>query len=176
MPTGNVPTPSAANDTLLSDVSARLDQYSDWHDGPLAVAVSGGSDSTALLLLAARWAKSRGREIIAVSVDHMLREESAAEIQSVKDLCAGLGVAHKSVLWRRPPAALKVTQADARAARYGLLAAMSKSAGAQYVLTGHTLDDDLETFLIRIRLVWACRHVGSRAASSLANRPRHLDL
>lgn len=151
MPTGNEPTPSAANDTLLSDVSSRLDQYSDWHDGPLAVAVSGGSDSTALLLLATRWAESRGREIIALSVDHMLREESAAEIQSIKDLCARLSVEHKSNLWRRPPAALKVTQADARAARYGLLAAMSKSAGAQFVLTGHTLDDDLETFLIRAR-------------------------
>ena len=66
----------------------------------LLVAVSGGPDSTALLLMVAEWAARRGTtRIAAATVDHGLRPESAAEAQSVADLCERLGVPHTILFW-----------------------------------------------------------------------------
>ena len=63
------------------------------------LAVSGGPDSTALLVLAARWAKRRksAPKLIAVTVDHGLRKEAAAEAAAVKRLARNLGVPHRTL-------------------------------------------------------------------------------
>ena len=67
----------------------------------LVLAVSGGSDSTALLVIAARWAKAvkkelkRAPKLIAVTIDHGLRPESAREAVAVKRLARRLGVPHR---------------------------------------------------------------------------------
>jgi tRNA(Ile)-lysidine synthase len=125
--------------------------------GPLAqvsslvLAVSGGPDSTALMLLAARWrsALAKGPKLLAVTVDHGLRRESAGEARAVKRLARTLGVPHRTVRWdgRKPSTGL---QQAARAARYRLLADAAKKAKAGCILTAHTLDDQAETVLIRM--------------------------
>ena len=117
----------------------------------LLLAVSGGPDSTALLLLAARWRKTlrRGPKLVAVTVDHGLRVEARREAAAVKRLARSLGVAHRTLRWtgRKPSTGL---QQAARLARYRLLADAARDAGAQHVLTAHTLDDQAETVLIRL--------------------------
>ena len=62
--------------------------------GPLGVAVSGGGDSLALLMMAAGWARQTGRELIAFTVDHKLRPEAAEEAARVAEICAGQGDSH----------------------------------------------------------------------------------
>ena len=117
----------------------------------LVIAVSGGPDSTALLVLAARWraALKHGPQILAVTIDHGLRPESAREARAVKRLAGRLGVRHRALRWtgRKPTTGL---QEAAREMRYSLLAAAARSAGARHILTGHTLDDQAETVLIRM--------------------------
>jgi tRNA(Ile)-lysidine synthase len=117
----------------------------------LVLAVSGGPDSTALMLLAARWTKARKRtpKLLAVTVDHGLRAQAAGEAAAVKRLARRLGIAHRTVSWtgRKPKSGL---QAAARAARYRLLAQAAQQAGYGHVLTAHTLDDQAETMLFRL--------------------------
>lgn len=116
-------------------------------DGRTVIALSGGSDSTALLMLACDVFSARGEggRLLAVTVDHGLRPESAAEAQRAGELCASLGIAHTVRRWEgaKPASGL---QAAARAARYRLLA---EEAAGGTVLTGHTLDDQLETVAMR---------------------------
>ena len=117
----------------------------------LVLAVSGGPDSTALMVLAARWraALRRGPELLAVTVDHGLRPESAREARAVKRLAGSLGMRHRILRWTgdKPAAGL---QEAAREVRYRLLAAAARGAGATHVLTGHTRDDQAETVLMRM--------------------------
>ena len=117
----------------------------------LVLAVSGGPDSTALLLLAARWAKrlKRAPKLLAVTIDHGLRPEAAREAASVKRLARSLGVAHRTLRWRggKPRAGV---QEAARRARYELLAQAAASAGLAHIVTAHTLDDQAETVLFRL--------------------------
>jgi tRNA(Ile)-lysidine synthase len=117
----------------------------------LILAVSGGADSTALLVLAARWAKrlKRAPKLVAVTIDHGLRIEAAREAAAVKRLARRLGVAHRTVHWRgrKPRTGL---QEAARSARYRLLGQAASSAGYEHILTAHTLDDQAETVLFRL--------------------------
>ena len=117
----------------------------------LILAVSGGPDSTALLLLAARWrrAQKRGPALLAVTVDHGLRPEARAEAEAVKRIAKQCGVAHRTMRWTggKPKTGL---QQAARTARYRLLAEAAKKIGADHVLTAHTRDDQAETVLIRM--------------------------
>ncbi len=117
----------------------------------LVLAVSGGPDSTALLVLAARWAKrlKRAPKLIAVTIDHGLRAEAAREAAAVKRLARRLRVTHRTLRWRgkKPKTGL---QEAARAARYRLLAQAAATAGFAHVLTAHTLDDQAETVLFRL--------------------------
>jgi tRNA(Ile)-lysidine synthase len=112
----------------------------------LAIAVSGGPDSLALLTLAA--AAFPGR-ITALTVDHGLRAAAAAEAAGVAAQCAARGLPH--VILRRdgPPIRANV-QAEARAARYALLADWCRGHGAGLLLTAHHADDQAETLLMRL--------------------------
>lgn len=117
----------------------------------LVIAASGGPDSTALLVLAAGWAKrlKKPPKLLAVTVDHGLRPQAAAEAASVKRLARRLGVPHRTVRWRgdKPKTGL---QEAARLARYRLLAETAARARYAHVLTAHTLDDQAETVLFRL--------------------------
>jgi len=121
------------------------------HAPALILAVSGGPDSTALLVLAARWRASlkKGPQLLAVTVDHRLRSQSAAEARAVKRLASRLGLRHRTLRWSGRKPATGLPEA-ARAMRYRLLAAAARAAGAAHVLTAHTLDDQAETVLIRM--------------------------
>jgi tRNA(Ile)-lysidine synthase len=117
----------------------------------LILAVSGGPDSTALMVLAARWVRrlERAPKLVAVTVDHGLRPEAAREAAAVKRLAKKLGIAHRTLAWRgrKPKSGL---QEAARVARYRLLAETAARAGYAHILTAHTLDDQAETILFRL--------------------------
>jgi tRNA(Ile)-lysidine synthase len=113
----------------------------------IAVAVSGGSDSMALLRLAGQWSRHLIK-ISVLTVDHGLRPEAAAEAMKVAEWCALLDLEHHTLRWEgtKPKTGL---QAKARAARYDLLSKWCKANDVAVLLTGHTLDDQAETVLMR---------------------------
>ena len=126
--------------------------FADFRSAPaLVLAVSGGPDSVALMWLLARWrrALSRGPRLVAVTIDHGLRAESAREAGNVKRLARTLQIEHRTMKWTgaKPKSGIP---AAARAARYRLLADAAKAAGATHVLTAHTSDDQAETVLMRL--------------------------
>jgi tRNA(Ile)-lysidine synthase len=133
----------------------------------LVLAVSGGPDSTALLLLMARWRRALnvGPKLLAVTVDHGLRPASAAEARTVKTLARRLGVPHRTVRWQGKKPTTGLQQA-ARDARYRLLAAAAKSAQASAVVTAHTLDDQAETVLLRMSRGSGLSGLGAMARES----------
>lgn len=117
-------------------------------DDPAArfgVAVSGGPDSMALMLLAACAFPGR---VAAVTVDHRLRAASADEAAMVADWCAGQGIAHAILT---PDAAVEGNvSAWARAMRYRRIEAWRASHGIDWIMTAHHADDQLETMLMRL--------------------------
>jgi len=116
----------------------------------LLIAVSGGPDSTALLLMAAEWAKRRGKtRIEAATVNHGLRPESADEAKAVARLCARLAVGHRTLHWKGVKPTTRL-QERAREARYRLLVDHAKAIGADAVVTAHHADDQAETVLFRL--------------------------
>ena len=120
----------------------------DRHD-KVIVAVSGGSDSLALLDLAAMALAGTGPELVAVTVDHKIRPEAAGEARAVGDICRDLGVSHRTVCWEDADLMAGGLIARAREARYRLLAKAAEDVGAGLVLLGHTADDQAETVAMR---------------------------
>ncbi len=123
----------------------------------LGVAVSGGADSVALMVLLSQWRtwmESRGKavpKIVALTVDHGLRPEAAEEAAQVANWAKALGLTHKTLRWEgvKPSSNL---QAEARAARYRLLTDWCRSGRVNAdLVTAHHLDDQAETFLMRLQ-------------------------
>jgi len=127
-----------------SDVRAAISSLGVPEGGQLAVAVSGGADSVALLLLAAE-----GYDVTGLTVNHGLREEATAEAGAVSSLCQDLGIKHEMLVWggSKPDSNI---QAAARAARYTLMADWCKDNGCDYLATAHHQDDQAETILLRL--------------------------
>ena len=116
----------------------------------VGVAFSGGPDSLGLLILAAKWAsKSPRRSVVALTVDHGLRAESAAEAKYCARIAKLLGVKHRVLRWQgdKPKAGI---QAAAREARYGLLEEACRKEKLDSLLVAHHLEDQAETFLLRL--------------------------
>ena len=149
----------------LAAVTLTLDKA---EPGPVAIAVSGGGDSFALLHLA--HAVRAGRALHAVTVDHGLRAESAAEAAGVAAACKALGVPHATLRWRGWDGQGNL-QAQARAARYRLMADWARGQGVGTIFLGHTRDDQAETFLMRL-----ARTAGVDGLSGMAARFRRNDV
>ena len=111
----------------------------------LGVAVSGGGDSVALLRMLA----TRGDGIRAVTVDHALRAESAAEAVQVATLCQTLGVPHTTLKWKGWDKSGNF-QDKARQARLQLISTWATQQNITHIALGHTLDDQAETVLLRL--------------------------
>lgn len=137
---------------LLSDAdfAALMVPFAPFEREPVvAVAVSGGADSLALTLLAARWAEARGGRAIGVTVDHALRPESRGEAEQVGRWLAARNISHHILTWTglHPHAGV---QASARTARYGLLEEWASANGILHVLLAHHLQDQAETVMLRL--------------------------
>lgn len=150
MERGDKPSATAVA-SIAEPVPARLFAGIDWAQRRVLVAVSGGSDSLALLLLLSRHlAASGGFPPVAVTVDHRLRPEAAEEAREVGRTCARIGVEHRVAAWEGTKPATGLSEA-AREARHRLLAEAASQLGADFVVTGHTLDDQAETVAMRLR-------------------------
>lgn len=114
---------------------------------PVAVAVSGGGDSVAMLKWMTAWAAARRLPLHVITIDHGLRPEAAEEAAFVSRLASMYGATFDLLKWRNPSRG----QAAAREARQRLLATAAHEAGARTLLFGHTLDDVLETMIMRRR-------------------------
>ena len=139
----------------------------------IGIAVSGGPDSVALLLLAAA---ARTGSIEAATVDHGFRPESANEAEMVAGLSKRLGVPHAvlNIGWDAKPES--AIQERARTERYRLLDGWADERGLDSLATAHHLDDQAETFLMRLNRGAGVRGLsGMRAVSSVpvedSNRP-----
>ena len=124
-------------------------------DETIVVAVSGGADSTALLL-AIEELRNEQKLHLGVSVahlDHRLRKASAKDAKWVSELAAKLGF--RAIVGRSKVADDARANSDnleqaARKARYAFLERTAKKISANYVLTAHTMDDQAETVLLRL--------------------------
>ncbi|OAP37876.1 tRNA(Ile)-lysidine synthetase [Sinorhizobium glycinis] len=119
--------------------------------GRILVAISGGSDSKGLLVAlhaALGTAEFNEFSLVACTIDHALRPESADEAAAVGAFCAALGIPHLIGHWQgdKPLAGI---QAAARRKRYDLLAEAAATFGADCIVTGHTRDDQHETIAMR---------------------------
>ncbi len=115
----------------------------------VGVAISGGGDSTALLLLIIKWARVRDVKIRAVTVDHGLRKAAKTEAAQVARLCANLGIPHDILTWSGWQGRGNL-QDSARNARYGLIRDWAAEHKIDVVALGHTKDDQAETVLMRL--------------------------
>ena len=133
----------------LTDLAARLDPLAGRRS--VGLAVSGGPDSLALMLLAAAWRdrQSSPPRFIVYSVDHALRPEAADEVRFVIAEAERWGFVGRALRWDGPkPAAGR--QAAARVARYRLIGAAMAEDGAELLVTAHHRDDQTETVLMRL--------------------------
>lgn len=144
-----VPDPADVLPVDAAAFAARLEPLLADAEGSLAVAVSGGPDSLALLYLADRWARSRVGRLIVYTVDHGLRAASAGEAAAVARLSTALGRPHRTLAWTGPKPAAGL-QAAARAARYRLLLDACRRDAIGALLLAHHRDDQAETVLHRI--------------------------
>lgn len=136
------------DDAAFGQLMARLEPFEP--EPLLACGVSGGADSMALLLLAVRWAAPRKGRVLALTVDHRLRPEAAAEARMVARFAADIGAAHRTLVWQNPTRGGRM-QAKARAARLELLTDACREAGCLHLLLAHHRDDQVETMLLRLQ-------------------------
>jgi tRNA(Ile)-lysidine synthase len=133
-----------------AEFAASMARFDPFETRPLlAIAVSGGADSLALLILAERWARERGGQVMALTVDHRLREAAADEAASVARFCAARGIAHETLILGASVGGGNL-EAAARQARYARLAAWCLARGCLHLLVAHHREDQAETVLLRL--------------------------
>lgn len=119
-------------------------------DGRIALAASGGGDSTAMLVIVAALAeRGEAPAPVALAVDHGLRPEAGRELDAVGDLCASLAVPFERISLRIAGGRGNVL-ARARGARYDALVAAADRRGIPTLATAHHADDRLESILLGI--------------------------
>ncbi|MEM1036608.1 MAG: tRNA lysidine(34) synthetase TilS [Pseudomonadota bacterium] len=111
----------------------------------VTLGVSGGGDSIAMLHAVSAWATKEHIKLNVLTVNHRLRDESAAEANFAASVCHKLTLQHETLVWKDP----KPSQNSARLARHRLLASRAFDLKSNYLLLGHTLDDVAETQAMR---------------------------
>ena len=140
-------TASSETELLQQQFAAFIDRLRP--ETPWALAVSGGSDSVALMLLAQTVHKGSTPHHV-VTVDHGIRPEAKKEAERVKQWADKYGLPHSTLVSTDSALAEKPVQARARAVRYQLLADYCRDHNIPTLLTGHTQDDQAETILMRM--------------------------
>ena len=119
-------------------------------DEVVAVGVSGGADSLALVLQAAEELAVFGRKVVALTVDHGLRPTSRLEAEYVAGLMQKYGIEHHILTWTGKKPTTGIEEA-ARQARYALIAEWCSQNNVHVLLTAHHAKDQAETFLMRLQ-------------------------
>lgn len=132
-------------ETYLADILSTLILTSGRH---IAIALSGGSDSMALTLLMAQWAKTRQRNITALTVNHGLRENAASEALQTHAIMESLGISHV-ILTPTLDTTIQNIQQRARTARYNAMTAWCEENNASYLMVAHNFDDQAETIALQ---------------------------
>lgn len=132
---------------VFGALDARLERDA---DRPIALALSGGGDSLALLDLTCEWAKTRGRRVLALTVDHGLNPDSADWSRRAEAAARAAGADWRGLAWAGAKPATGLPAA-ARDARHRLLAEAAQAGEARVILTGHTADDIAEGDWMRAR-------------------------
>lgn len=115
----------------------------------ISVGVSGGADSLALAILVLRYAEYHGFDIITYTVNHNLREEALQEALYVNLVMQKFGIKHKILHWEHDDIKFGHIENEARKARYNLLRNAMYEDESDILLTAHTENDLVETFLLR---------------------------
>ena len=114
----------------------------------IAVAVSGGPDSMALIYLMKEWVKIKKGKVVALLIDHKLRVESYNECKKTQNYLKTLNINSK-IIRVHVKKIFKKNMHEARENRYDKLINFCKSQNILHLFLGHHFDDNLETFLIR---------------------------
>jgi tRNA(Ile)-lysidine synthase len=151
MPPPDLPPPDTPPHNFITPASfaTAMQAFTPFESKPaIAVAVSGGPDSLALLLLIDDWVRARGGSALALTVDHGLRPDSADEAAQVGEWARARGIAHETLRWTgdKPRSGI---QAVARQARYALLIDACALRGILHLAFAHHADDQAETVLFR---------------------------
>ena len=134
-----------------SDFARRMAALGPFEPSPhLAVAVSGGGDSMGLVILANRWARQRGGQVTALTIDHGLRKGAAKEAEKVGKWLSKYSIKHVVLKWRGDKPITGIQEA-ARNARYRLMDQWCQNNHILHLLLAHTLDDQAETLLMRLQ-------------------------
>ena len=154
--------------TIEERVLSSLDRLGGGVSG-LGIALSGGGDSVALMHIVASWARRRGVRAAAATVDHGLRDGSAAEAEAAAAAARSLGLEHAILRW--DGAGHGNLMDRARRARQWLLSDWARKTGLDAVALGHTKDDQAETLMMRLS-----RGAGIDGLSAMAARRRADDM
>ena len=132
--------------------SNTLTNLLDWQEQPrkIAVAVSGGADSMAVLHMTQKYAAQHKIQLFALTVDHGLRPESAIEAKNIANWCEKQKINHKTLIWTDPKPAHAI-QDTARIARRRLLLESCHAHSIPFLVLGHQADDQAETVLMRMQ-------------------------
>ena len=145
---------SAALGALTSaDFAAAMAAFRLLPGSQIAVAVSGGADSLALVRLLTAWAPVHKITLHALTVDHGLRDAATDEAAQVGAWMAALDIPHAILCWEEGRALrglARSAQSAAREARYGLMTAWCTANGCTHLFVAHHADDQVETFLLRL--------------------------
>lgn len=141
----------AVSDEEFADLIGPLGPFD--NQETLAVAVSGGPDSMALLRLVHAWSLKNGYRLVGLTVDHQLRSESTSEAARVGQWLHGLAIEHHTLRWDQGGVVGQLDaspQAAAREARFDLMTGWCRDHQVNKLLLAHHADDQIETFMQRL--------------------------